>query len=186
MAVLAANLGTEPSSSARLFFAAWPAPSVQRALGRIARDLQRECGGRAVPTSNIHLTLVFLGDVARDRLAELESCAAALSAPRFDMSVNDFEYWRHNRIVWAGPDRCPEALPALVEQLGQALVAKRFRIDRRPYLPHITLVRGARRAPVATRAPAVPWGVDAVALVESVAREEGRAYQVLREWPLSA
>jgi len=69
--------------TARLFFAVWPAPEVQRVLGEIARGAQRECGGRAVSTRNIHLTLVFLGNLPREGVPALEKIASAARGHRF-------------------------------------------------------------------------------------------------------
>jgi len=174
------------SDTARLFFAAWPAPEVQQALERQARDLMRECGGRSISARNIHLTLVFLGDVARERLPRLETLAAAVSGACFDLNVDRVDYWRHNRIVWAGITSCPEALLALVERLEQGLSSAGFRFDKRSYLTHITLLRNARRAPPGSAIPAIAWPVGRFALVESAQRGRGRVYEVLREWPLTA
>jgi len=171
--------------TARLFFAAWPSPELQEALGKLAQGLKRECGGRAIPAHNIHLTLAFLGDVARGRMARLEEIAAAISGRRFELNVTFVEYWRHNRIVWAGVENCPEALQALAAGFEQALTPEGFRFERRPYVPHITLLRDARRAPVTATMSAVPWRIHDFALVESVPRERGRVYEVLRNWPLS-
>ena len=170
--------------TARLFFAAWPAPEIQQALAGLAQGLKRECSGRAIPARSIHLTLVFLGDVARERLPRLETLAAAVAEAQFDLNVDRVEYWRHNRIVWAGVEHCPEALQSLVARLEQALAAEGFGFDRRRYMPHITLLRNARRAPSESATQAVAWPVARYALVESVAHERGRAYEVLREWPL--
>lgn len=170
--------------TARLFFAVWPAPEVQRALGEVARRARHECGGRAVPPSNIHLTLVFLGNLPRDRLAVLEAIAPKVQGHRFTLKVDRLEYWRHNRILWAGTRDTPEALQALVTRLQDALAGADFKFDRRPYVPHITLLRNARGAPVDNHLPAVEWPVEDFALVESAPRERGRVYQVLRSWPL--
>ena len=174
-----------PSDTARLFFAAWPAPEIQAALGRLAQDLERKCGGRAIPARNIHLTLAFLGDVGRARLPGIESLAAAISASRFDLDVDRIEYWRHNRIVWAGVGHCPGPLQALAAGLERALAPEGFRFDRRPYVPHITLLRNARRAPATAAIPMARWRVNRFALVESVPHERGRVYEVLHDWPLS-
>ena len=171
--------------AARVFFAAWPPPEVQQTLSDIARQAQEECGGRAVPAHNIHLTLVFIGDVSRDRLAGLEALGAAVAAPRFGLVVDRLEYWRHTRILWAGVGECPQALRTLVERLQEPVAAAGFRIERRPYVPHVTLRRDARGAPANTRIR-VDWPVTELALVESAQRERGRAYQVLRSWPLVA
>ncbi|MGH8661044.1 MAG: RNA 2',3'-cyclic phosphodiesterase [Burkholderiales bacterium] len=169
--------------TARVFFGVWPAPEVQRALEEIARRALSECGGRAVALRNIHLTLVFLGDLPRDRLATLETLASTVQGRRFNLTVDRLEYWRHNRILWAGASACPEALHALVARLQDAVAGADFRFDRRPYVPHVTLLRNARRAPEFDRCPAVEWPVDGFALVESAPRERGRAYQILRSWP---
>lgn len=171
-----------------MFFAAWPPPQVQQALGKLAQDIKRECGGRAIPAHNIHLTLAFLGDVRRDRMARLEEIAAAISVQRFaqcfELNVARVEYWRHNRIVWAGVEQCPGALQALAAGLEQALSPEGFRFDRRPYVPHITLLRDARRGPATTAISTIQWPVHHFALVESVPRERGRVYEALRDWPL--
>jgi 2'-5' RNA ligase len=173
------------SKTARLFFAAWPAREVQQALGEIAQRARRECGGRAVPSHNIHLTLVFLGDLPRSRITALEALASTVRSHRFDLTVNRLEYWRHNRILWAGVRTCPQALQALVARVQDALAGTEIRFDRRPYIPHVTLLRDARRAPADDACPEVAWPVDDFALMESAPRERGRAYQVLRSWPLN-
>jgi len=175
-----------PGDSARLFFAAWPAPEVQRALGGVAASAQEECGGRAVPSDKIHLTLVFLGNVPRLRLGELEALAATVKAPSFALAVDRLEYWRRNRILWAGVGECPEALRALVAALEQGLLAAGFQCDGRPYVPHVTLLRNARRGPAELRIPPVAWPVADFALVESVRAERSTLYEVLRRWPLAS
>lgn len=177
-------MAAETTDTARLFFALWPDTGVQRALGALAQDLSRECGGRAPAARNIHLTLVFLGNVERERLPRLEEIAVATSAPPFDLNVDRVEYWRHNRIIWAGVEQCPEALAGLVARLERALAPEGFRFDDRAYVPHITLLRNARRAPLSAAVPVVAWPVSRYALVESVPRGQGRLYEVLREWPL--
>ena len=117
-------------------------------------------------------------------MSQLESLAAGIKAPRFDLAVDRVEFWRHNRIVWAGVRHCPEALRDLVARLGQALAGEDVRIDERPYVPHITLLRNARHSPPAAEVPAIHWPVAKFALVESVPRERGRVYEVVRDWPL--
>ena len=170
--------------TARLFFAAWPAPEVQRALGEIAQRARRECGGRAISPHNIHLTLVFLGDLPRERIASLEALASTVRGHRFELAVNRLEYWRHNRILWAGVRTCPEALQSLIVRVQDVLAGTEIRFDRRPYVPHVTLLRDARRAPADDACPEVAWPVDDFALMESAPTQGGRAYQVLHSWPL--
>lgn len=172
------------SDTARLFFAAWPSPGIQRVLGRLARKLALECGGRPVPARNIHLTLAFLGNVPRERLPQLEELAAGIAASRFALAVDCLGYWRHNRVVWAGAGQCPEALQGLAAGLSGKLTAAGFRMEKRDYAPHVTLVRDAGRAPAQSTMPGIAWPVSDFALVESVPEGRGRAYRLLRDWPL--
>jgi len=172
------------ASSTRLFFAAWPAPDVQHALGGFARSAQRECDGRVVPAHNIHLTLVFLGAVPRERLDGLETLAATIVGEPFTLAVDHVDYWRHNRIVWAGVKECPDGLTALVKRIAQVLTGAGFQLDNRPYVPHVTLLRDAARAPAQNRLAPIAWPVTEFALVESVQLDHSHLYEVLQSWPL--
>ncbi|HZM44876.1 MAG TPA: RNA 2',3'-cyclic phosphodiesterase [Burkholderiales bacterium] len=167
-----------------MFFAAWPTAGVQEKLHAIAQQARRECGGRAVAQGNIHLTLAFLGDVPRDRVHQIESVAAEISGSRCDIAVDRLQYWKHNRILWAGVERCPEPLAGLAGKLSVGLRAIGFKLDDRPYVLHVTLLRNARCAPAERSIPAVAWPIADVALVESLQRGDGRVYEVLRRWPL--
>ncbi|MND04219.1 RNA 2',3'-cyclic phosphodiesterase [compost metagenome] len=73
-----------------------------------------------------------------------------------------------------------------MQRLESGLSSADFRFDRRAYAPHITLLRNARRAPANATMRTIAWPVSRFALVESVKREKGRAYEVLKEWPLTA
>lgn len=170
--------------STRLFFAAWPTSDVQHALGEFARAAQRECGGRPVPAHNIHLTLVFVGAVARERMDGLEALAETIEGPAVTLEVNRADYWRHNRIVWAGVKECPDVLTELVKRLERTLVGAGFQLNQRPYVPHITLLRDAHRAPAQNRFVPVSWSISEFALVESVQLDNSQLYEVLQSWPL--
>jgi len=169
-----------------VFFALWPEKEVQRGLAALAGALQRECGGRMMRASNIHLTLVFVGSVAAERLPDLKRLAAPVTAPSFELTIDALHYWGHNRIAWAGAREVPAALVALVAQLADRLRDAGFRIDERPYVPHITLVRDARRGPAERMPGRIAWRAADFALVESVRRDNHTAYQVLERWPLAA
>lgn len=170
----------------RLFFALWPDAAARAALDGLTGTLQAECGGRVVPAANIHLTLVFLGDVATARFADACHAAGGIATPRFEFEARAIGYWRHNRIVWSGPAHCPEALRSLVARLESALAAAGFQFERRAYVPHLTLLRNARRAPALPEMPAIRWPVSEFVLVQSLRQDRGSRYEVLRRWPLAA
>jgi len=168
-----------------LFFALWPDAAARDELFRVARELQRSCGGRAVRRDNLHLTLVFLGDVAREKIPQLAAIAAQQRAIAFDLEFGAIRYWQHNRIVWAAPQAVPPPLSGFVAALEPALSEAGFDFDRRPYVPHVTLLRGAR-PPATAISIALDWPVRDFALVEAVRDESRPAYRVLERWSAAA
>lgn len=171
--------------AARVFFALWPDDRVRGALYFHARELYRSCGGRVMRRENLHLTLVFIGDVAVGRLDDLKSVAHAISATPFEFVLDQTGYWRHNRIVSASPRTVPEPLRALVTGIESGLIQAGFEFDKRPYAPHITLLRDAR-APTIFPPLDLDWPVRDFALVESARGVRGAEYRVLARWPLPA
>jgi len=131
------------------------------------------------------MTLVFLGDVARGKIPALEEVAAAQRLPAFSIGFGAVRYWRHNRIVWVAPHTVPPPLSDFVAVLEGALEDAGFDFDRRPYVPHATLLRNAR-PPAATPAFAFDWPVRDFALVEAARDERGVAYQTLACWDVAA
>ncbi len=139
-----------------------------------------------MPRDKLHLTLVFLGNIAREKIPQLEAIARQQSGAGFDLEFGAIGHWRHNRIVWAAPLATPEPLRELVAALEQALLQAGFAFDRHSYkneyVPHMTLIRDAR-APALPPPFALDWPIDDFALVESA---RGAEYRVLARWPLHA
>lgn len=156
----------------RLFFAAWPPPEVAQALARWAREAQRDCGGRATREDLIHLTLAFLGDA--DPAAAAASARAA-RGKRASFSLEVARYWKHNRIVWVGPEKAPPSLAALARALGEP----------REFAAHVTLIRKAHAPRGALPPlPALDWPVAEFALMNSRLDPGGPVYELLERFPL--
>lgn len=169
---------------ARVFFALWPQGEPRTTLARWGDQLVAECGGRAVARSNIHLTLFFVGDVAREHIARLEGAARSVHTAPFALTIDRIGHFRHNRIVWAGTAHCPPQLLALEARLRATLEPLGVKAEDRPYLPHITLVRKAQRKPARRTPEACIWRVEDLVLMESVANAGGVRYEPLAKWPL--
>jgi 2'-5' RNA ligase len=168
----------------RLFYALWPDAAVRDELYAAAQTLRRDCGGRVTRRENLHQTLVFLGEVADARIARVQAIASAAAAPAFKLDFGVCGYWPHNRIVWAAPNSTPEPLTGLVAMLEQELTRAEFAYDRRPYAPHITLIRGARR-PASMPALRFDWPVNDFVLVDAGGGPRGAGYRVVARWPLT-
>ncbi|MFZ5555981.1 MAG: RNA 2',3'-cyclic phosphodiesterase [Pseudomonadota bacterium] len=170
---------------ARVFFALWPDARVRTALHRAARALHAGCGGRAMRPANIHLTLVFVGDLPETRLPELCAVAGGTPGTAMEITIDRAVFWPRNRIAWVGPGATPPPLAALVTALEEGLAGAGFRFDRRPYLPHITLLRNARCHAAPSLAEPVAWKADEFVLARSTRNEEGAAYDLIGRWPLA-
>jgi len=171
-------------ASARVFFALWPDQDVRDELARAAQLLHAACGGRITRTDNVHLTLVFLGEVERSRLDALREAAARVRAPAHVLPVERFGWFRRNRVAWAGPAQTPAETLELVHGLEAALKQARFAFDARPYEAHITLLRRAECGkPLPPIAP-IRWRLREFVLVESELNQGGSIYRITGRWAL--
>lgn len=134
----------------RLFVALRFSAEEREALAQ-SRDavMARLHSGRPTATANIHLTLAFLGmlDSAGEQRAADALRAAARVCDPVSLSLGDLGAFEHRRggIVWRGVSR-QEGLLVLQRTLVRELTARGLPVDERPFLPHVTLVRGARPA----------------------------------------
>ena len=178
----------ERPATARVFFALWPPPEVARQLSAVADAFAKSAGGRATRQETIHLTLAFIGDVPLERLPDLQRAARKVRAEAFDLTLDQFGLWRHNRIFWAGCSVLPPALAELSAALVAELQAAGFNVAnaRRSFTPHITLVRKVVGLDAALpRCAPLAWRGGKFVLVRSTLSAGGSSYQTLAEFPLA-
>jgi len=167
------------SARARLFIALWPGDAARKALVAYQSEWAWPRGAALVAAERLHLTLHFLGAVARDRLPEL---TAGLRVPSegFDLCLERSELWAGG-IAVLRPGVAPHALTSLHERLGDALRKLDQPTDDKPFTPHVTLARRAKRAVPPQESPNIHWRVDGYALVESLSQPLS-GYRVLHRW----
>ena len=165
-----------------LFFALWPPRETARALAAWAAAIQETSGGKATAEGNIHMTLAFLGSADAHKAS---AAAEPVRCRRFDLRIDTAKYWKHNKIVWAGPSTLPEPLAALVERLHPALKAAGFELEDRAFAAHVTLLRKAAPPASIPPLPEVRWPATAFVLCRSTPTGKGSRYDVLREFSLA-
>jgi RNA 2',3'-cyclic 3'-phosphodiesterase len=169
----------EPAASARLFIALWPSPDL---AARLCERCASACGqatARAVAATQLHLTLLFLGDVPLARLPALQSALCLPFSP-FDLRLQACERWPRGLVVMV-PDAVPPALLSLHAGLAAALDVLGLPFDRRALRPHVTLARrhaGPCAAPPQRLAP-LQWRVTHYVLAESPPHAQG-GYRILQ------
>jgi RNA 2',3'-cyclic 3'-phosphodiesterase len=167
--------------SRRLFFALWPADAVRHALAAAFGAAVAAGGGRAVPPAHLHLTLEFLGPVAGDRLAELVAIGGHVALAAEPLVLDRLEWWRRAATLVVAPSTPGAGLLAVQAELRRALGGSGFRVDSRPFRPHVTLARKVVAAPAAAPG-AVVWPVEELALVASEPAAGGSRYTRLARW----
>ncbi len=170
----------------RLFFALWPPPPVRERLDAVAATLHQLRGGRRTRPETLHLTLVFIGDLAATRLPEVLAVAESVTTPGFDIVFDRSNCWHHNQIAHLGTSHTPAPLTELVQQLETGLDEAGINFDRRPYLPHITLLRKADcKTPMENPASEpIRWHARDFVLVSSSLRPGGALHEQMGRWPL--
>jgi 2'-5' RNA ligase len=168
----------------RLFFALWPGDDQRLALTRVQHALPPH-QGRDAHAEDLHITLVFLGELDPEQRACAEAAADAVQGEPFVLTLNRFGCFPRPRVLWCGADEHPLPLLDLVGALNAGLRPCHIRLDRRPYSPHVTLARNARPLRSFLLDVPIPWPVDGFVLATS---QEGGPprYRVLRRWPLAS
>lgn len=171
----------------RLFFAIWPDKETRMRLGRLAGRLASACEGRKIKTENIHLTLVFVGEVNTSQMTALYKTVDEIKDSgvcAFDLPIERICIWKRKNIVYAEISAIPQSLIDLVEALQSRLSSAGFSLERRPYKPHITLMRNASCKTLPELAEPMVWRAREWVLVKSDRTSDGSVYTQIGRWSL--
>lgn len=177
--------GHDVTDKARVFFALWPSPQSAAEIRKIADAMRLDCAGRAMRVETLHLTLLFLGDVPRQKLPQLIEAGGNLHASQFELLLDQVACWRHNRLLYLAPSQVSLELLQLVNSLRVEVLAAGFRYEAREFVAHVTLLRDIADVIPRRQVSPLVWQVREFVLVESVLQGDGRrCYQQLASWPL--
>lgn len=177
-----------PDSPQRLFFALLLDEAVRKQLRQLQKDLD-QAGGRPVPEENLHLTLLFLGNVEADKIDAVRAIAADIEGEPFDLVLDTLGGFRQNnaRILWIGPSELSSELGVLHQSLRRQVRKIGLRVGKGAYRPHVTLVRKAdlRKKLPEDLEPDIHWTARRFALISSELLPSGSRYETLVEKELS-
>jgi 2'-5' RNA ligase len=135
------------AETVRTFIAIELTAQVRAFLADCQGHLKRAGGDvRWVRPDLVHLTLVFLGDVPADMLADLERCVREAAAPFAPLAlrvqgVSRFPPRGLPRVVWVGIGEPTGRLTELQKALAGATAAFAEKVEDRAYTAHLTLGR---------------------------------------------
>lgn len=139
------------------------------------------------PASNLHLTLVFLGQQVLPVQQQLWSQSLELlcQLPPFELCFDRLGQFRQAKVLYLGISQPPQALMALQQQLQQLALPFLHAPVPEHFVPHVTLAR--KFQPV----DAIPLSVQPlrllcteVALYHSISTEQGVSYQSIQTYTL--
>lgn len=169
----------------RLFYAIFVPQELRPPLEEAQRKLRGYRNWKPTPPEQLHLTLMFLGEVPRERLGETVQVGAMVArrvAP-FTLRLGGTGYFPADGTprVWfvkaegAGLEALASGLREALPDLG----------DPKPFKAHITLAR--RKGPAPRIGPVVfdlEFEVGQISLVQSELSPEGSRYRVLHGFEL--
>lgn len=129
----------------RLFIAVNFNDDVKKRLTQIQSGLKEHAlKGNFSAYDNLHLTLVFIGEVNKSHDSIHEAMDGVTVSP-FKLSIRDVGCFKRDRgdIWWSGIVENNE-LNTLQRQLSQNVSAAGFEIEKRKFSPHLTLAREVR------------------------------------------
>ena len=156
--------------------------------------------GVPVPTENMHLTLVFLGEIDEDDLVAVEDVLDDVqSRLNFDLVFDRVDtFGSHGKSPdsttwWLGAQPSKQ-LDHLQKEIADKMARLGVELERRAFVPHVTLVRHASSRAredaeqtmqeLAEKLSAHPITarVNAYCLMESQLTPEGARYQQICSW----
>lgn len=177
----------------RLFIALELPESCRKELAELGTPIR---GVRWLAADQLHLTLVFLGDVTGEPELRLREKLAELRVPPFLLPIKGVGMFGGSRpsVIWAGVGTGHPHLFALHKRVHDALFAAHFDPKLRPFHPHITLAR-LTNVSAPTLRPFLkrhesdefcPMEISAFALFSSIPGPEGSTYTVEARYDLRA
>lgn len=178
----------------RLFIAAFLSEETKDVLFRYVQSLGSFLRGvRWEPKEKLHVTLRFLGDVDESRLEDISADvgSAVCGSGSIESGFEDFRLFpgSGNPRVLSLDLVKNEQFQSLFDKVQSAVLQNGFEMERRKFIPHVTLGRirgdfeGIRRIP---RPERTEFSITRVGLVQSELGPRGSRYTSLRTWSLQS
>ncbi len=127
----------------RLFIAINFDDEVKKYLKSVQADVKNiSSGGNFSHEENLHLTLVFLGEVAPGRVNQIEQAMNSVHSLPFELVMGGVGSFKRGTgdIIWVGV-KPNKILADIYKQLCNSLNNSGFVIESCDYKPHLTLAR---------------------------------------------
>lgn len=145
--------------------------------------------GYTVPSSNLHITLAFLGQVTHQQKQQIILRAKDIQQPHIQLRCQSINYWKRSKVVWLGCNAIPSPLENLAKDLKETALASGIPQESRRYTPHFTLKKNVT-APPSQQQIRHPIGFTFSSFglyCSEATHRQGKSsvhYKCLHQWPL--
>ena len=168
----------------RCFVALLPDADARDRLDRLGAAMHGSClGSRRVRADNLHLTLAFIGAIPAARAQAVAVALAAEPAQPFDFTLDAIDAFAGARVLFAGcaqPPASDSPLARCAAQVRAQLTALDVAFDRKPFVPHVTLLRNLARSDAprlrSDITPPIRWRASTPRLMQSRQTPDGLRY----------
>jgi 2'-5' RNA ligase len=162
----------------RCFIAAWPEDEARERCRAVIDAVRTHADhGRVMRAENLHLTFAFIGTLDDAIGARVAAACATLACEPCDLMLDAIGFFRRPRVLWAGGP-AGAAVEALAQRARALLDQMQIAYDRKPFVPHVTLLRDVRRydGPRIIEPP-IAWPIAELALYRSGRDALGARYE---------
>ncbi len=124
----------------RLFIAVELPPDIRSYIKDLGRGIP---GARPIREEQIHLTLNFLGEVEGTMFKDIRECLLKVKKNPFPIQISGVGHFPPRgkpRVLWAGVTPADEVI-RLKKRVDKELLTCGLKMDKRKFIPHITLAR---------------------------------------------
>lgn len=164
-----------------IFFALWPSERQRELLRDTINPALSAVEGTSIDRRNWHVTLVYVGAFAEERIPQLSAAVATIEPVNIRLRFDRLTFWQRPKIACLDVMTIPPELEQLVGSIEKALLPFGITPQERTYRPHITASRRVRAFPEVrlTRNVELQW--SGFELVESVAIRGDVQYRLLKQ-----
>lgn len=162
----------------RLFLALLPDEKMNKTLTSVMHDLKvHDVKGKYVPSQNLHVTLVFIGET--DREEEISAAVSSVPVPSMRLTLDRLAMYGSTLVAEAGTN---QKLKEYVADVRKALDTAGIAYDHKKFVPHITLVRKASENYKSVQLPKGSMTDSRVSLMKSSEKDSKRIYTEIRTY----
>lgn len=166
------------------FFALWPNEKTAQQLHQRMQLLSEPHHGKPVPIEKLHMTLSYLGQLPNQTLQAVCQLAETIRNSPFELQVNHADYWGDIQLRWLGIMSTPPNLLQLAAHLKRLLITVGCKVDKKPFMPHITVARKCSKHFKPELVSVLSWKINEFYLVKSVKKGGFSKYEIIQRWKL--